>query len=136
MKYNGIIQKKTALLADYLTRLRSELNDVTFARFNSNWAMQRMTERSLQVMIEIIIDIAERVIAIENAGPAETAGRAIEKLVELKVITKPDPYVDMVRFRNLIVHRYEAIEPELLYTIATAKLSDFDSFMQELDKCD
>ena len=136
MKYNGIIQKKLALLTEYLVKLRIELTDIKFSQFNDNWAMQRMTERSLQVMVEIIIDISERIIAIENAGPVASAGQAIEKLVELKVIATCDPYVDMVKFRNLIVHRYEIIESELLYTIASNKLTDFERFIRELDNCE
>ncbi|MEA2013070.1 MAG: DUF86 domain-containing protein [Verrucomicrobiota bacterium] len=133
MKYNGIIQKKVAFIIDYRKKLENELNGVEFSEFQRNWAMQRMTERTLQVMVEVVIDISERIIAMENAGPIETASQAINKLVELRVISKSTPYVDMVRFRNLIVHRYEVIEPELLYSIAKNKLTDFNKFVEELD---
>ena len=56
---------------------------------------------------------------------AQTLGRAHED---------ESPYIDMVRFRNLIVHEYEAINPEILYELATGRLSDFRKFRDELDK--
>ena len=40
-----------------------------------------MVERVLQVMVEIVIDIAERIIALKNAGPVESSAQAIKKLV-------------------------------------------------------
>ena len=66
-----------------------------------------MAERALQVAAEILIDIAERILALEKAGPAATAAEAMESLVRLKVIRSKQPYVDITRFRNLIVHQYE-----------------------------
>ncbi len=63
-----------------------------------------MAERALQVAAEILIDIAERILALEKAGPASTAAEAIESLVRLRVIQSEQPYVDITRFRNLIVH--------------------------------
>lgn len=60
-----------------------------------------MAERSLQVMIEVVIDIAERIIALKNAGPVATAVEAMEKLVVLEVIKSVQPYINMIKFRIL-----------------------------------
>ena len=81
-----------------------------------------------------MIDIAERIIAIQDAGPVAGATEAMSRLVSLGVLKDGSPYVDVVRFRNLIVHEYEAINPEILYELATVRLGDFRKFRDELDK--
>jgi len=134
MKHNGVIQRKFALLDKYLLQLQSSLKDVGFETFRDDWIQQRMTERALQVMVEIVIDIAERIIAVQNAGPAASATEAIEKLVELDVLKSAKPYINMVRFRNLIVHQYEEIDPEILYNLARNQLEDFRQFRNEVDR--
>ncbi|MHC4738610.1 MAG: type VII toxin-antitoxin system HepT family RNase toxin [Planctomycetota bacterium] len=134
MGYNGVIQRKLAVLDKYLSRLQHELEDVDIESFKGNWSQQRMAERVLMVCVEIVVDIAERIIALKNAGPAATAAEAVEKLVELKVIKSVQPYINMVKFRNLIVHQYQEIDPEIVFDIAKNKLESFRQFRDEIDR--
>lgn len=130
---NGVLQRKLALLSDQLLKLQSHLREVSREEFRESWALRSMTERALQVAIEIMIDISERIIAIENAGPAATAGEALLTLVRLQVLRDVQPYRNMIKFRNLLVHQYAEINPDLLYGIATEKLDDFRAFRNEID---
>lgn len=134
MEYNAVVHRKLALLDKYLIQLQSQLENVTIEAFKNDWALQRMTERVLQVMVEVVVDIAERIIALKNTGPAATATEAIEKLVRLGVIKSAKPYANMVKFRNLIVHQYEEIDPELVFDIAKNKLESFRQFRDEIDR--
>ncbi|MCD6392025.1 MAG: DUF86 domain-containing protein [Planctomycetes bacterium] len=134
MKTNGVIQRKLALLDKHLLNLRNEFKGVSLEDFRESWVLQRMAERVLQVMIEICIDVAERIIALKGAGPAATGSEAIEKLAALGAIQSAQPYVEMVHFRNLVVHQYEEIDPEILYSIVSKKLDDFRRFRDEIDK--
>jgi uncharacterized protein YutE (UPF0331/DUF86 family) len=134
VKYNGIIQRKLALLDDQVVKLRSHTSGISFAEFKDSWVLRSMAERALQVAAEIMIDIAERIIALNNAGPAAGSAEAIDKLVRLGVIESAEPYRSMVRFRNLIVHEYEEIDSQILYTLITARLDDFMKFRNEIDK--
>ena len=134
MEYNAVIHRKFALLDKYLIQLQNELKTVNIETFKNDWAQQRMTERVLQVMVEIVIDVAERIIARKNAGPTATAAEAMEKLVELTVLKSAKPYADMVRFRNLIVHQYEEIDPTIVFNIAKNQIDAFRQFRDEIDK--
>lgn len=133
MRYNGVIQRKLALLNTQVLNLEESLKDVSFAEFQASWILRSMAERALQVAAEIIIDVAERILAIEKAGPAATAAEAIESLVRLNVLKAAQPYVEITRFRNLIVHQYEAIDPAVLFDLAKKRLDDFRRFRDELD---
>jgi len=134
MKYNAVVHRKFALLDKYLTQLQNQLKDVSIEAFKDDWALQRMTERVLQVMTEVVIDIAERIVAQKGAGPTATAAEAIEKLVELRVIESAKPYTDMVWFRNLIIHRYEEIDPTIVFSLAKNRLDGFRQFRDEIDQ--
>lgn len=133
MKINGLVQRKLSLLDNRIVRLESRLKDVTRQEFIDDWCLRSLSERELQVAVEIVIDISERIIAIMNAGPVATSGDAIRRLVDLNVIKSETPYIDMIRFRNMIVHQYEEINPDILYVLVTKKLNDFRRFRDEID---
>ena len=133
MRYNGIIQRKLALLNQQILRLQESLKDVAFPDFEKNWVLRSMAERAVQVSAEIVIDVAERILAIEKAGPVASAAEAIESLVSRGVLKSAQPYVDIVRFRNLIVHQYEEIDPAILFGLAKNRLDDFRHFRDEID---
>lgn len=134
MRYNGVIQRKMALLDEQLLAIQRHLEDVPYKEFRDSWALRSMTERALQVAVEIIIDIAERIIALNHVGPAATASECIEKLVALKILRSEEPFINMVKFRNVIVHRYEKVDPAILFSLATNKIDDFRKFMAAIDE--
>ncbi|MCK4378777.1 MAG: DUF86 domain-containing protein [Deltaproteobacteria bacterium] len=134
MRYNGVIQRKLALLDKQVQRLQESLKGISCDEFSQSWEKRSMTERALQVAVEIIIDVAERIIALDGAGPVATAAEAIQSLERLGVLKSQNPYVDMVRFRNLIVYQYEEIDPGLLFNLATERLDDFRKFRDEIDQ--
>jgi uncharacterized protein YutE (UPF0331/DUF86 family) len=134
MLLNGVIQRKLALLDEYVGRLERYLKGATLESFKADDLLQSATERVLQVSIEIVIDIAERLIALRGVGPVATASGAIERLVSLGILQSSEPYSEMVRFRNRIVHEYETTDPAILFAIATGHTSDFRKFRDEIDQ--
>ena len=131
---NGVVQRKLALLDDQVTKLEFHLRDVSRELFVNDWVLRSMAERALQVAAELMIDIAERIIALKSAGPVASAGDAIRKLTELKVLPTDDPYLGIIRFRNLLVHQYEEVNPDILFDLAKNRLGDFRKFRDEVDK--
>ena len=66
-------------------------------------------------------------------GVIENKLRLIEqKLQELKIIQPLPDYLEMVKFRNFIVHRYERIDLEIVYAILKNKLPLFESFISDI----
>jgi len=133
MKINGVIQRKLTLLDDQMVNLAKHMKGVTYEAFEGDWMRRSMAERALQVAIEIVIDVAERLIALSDAGPVASAADAIRKCVDLGYLTSATPYREMVGFRNFIVHEYEQIDPQITYALATEKLKDFRAFRAEMD---
>jgi uncharacterized protein YutE (UPF0331/DUF86 family) len=134
MKLNGVVQRKLALLDQYVAKLELYLGGKSLEAFKGDDMLQSATERVLQMSIEVMIDIAERLIALKGAGPVATASEAIERLVMLGILKSAMPYSDMVRFRNRIVHEYETTDPAILYSIAVDHRADFRRFRDEIDE--
>ena len=134
MKYNGVIQKKLSLLVDKVTLLQNRMQDITYQQYCDDWVIRAMAERMIQVCVEIVIDVAERILSLENLGPVEGAAQSIEKLVTLGILPNAEPYTAMVRLRNLIVHEYDTIRPEILYPLLKDHLGDFLEFRNAIDR--
>jgi uncharacterized protein YutE (UPF0331/DUF86 family) len=134
MKYNGVIDSKLRIIELKLQEIRSWRID-SINKLKKSSLLQNASERALQVAIEVMIDISERILALEKEPPRPTAAENIVLLQE-KGIIKPLPeYLEMERFRNFIVHRYEKIDIEIIYSILKNKLQFFDSFIEDIRKC-
>jgi uncharacterized protein YutE (UPF0331/DUF86 family) len=130
---NGVVVSKLAIIDEYLKRLQGYI-PVSMEQFASDWGLQKITERSLQVMIEVMIDIAERILAQKGVAPQKTATETIKKLQDLGITRNVDAYTKMVRFRNLVVHQYASIKTDILYSILKNNLNDFRLFIDEIQK--
>jgi uncharacterized protein YutE (UPF0331/DUF86 family) len=128
---NGIVTRKLTEMEETLRRLREHL-PTDYEEFSRNWARQKVVERALQIMIEAMIDIGERLIALAGGSPAETSGAVMERLQALGVVSRASRYVPMVRFRTFLVHQYEQVDLKILYGIVSQKLEDVEAFGAEI----
>ena len=131
MPVNGVVENKLRFLEQTLVDLEGwPLGDLT--EFARNSLLRRAVERALQLAVESMIDIAERILAVQHLAPADTAAQSLRRLQEIGVLKDAGRYAEMVRFRNFIVHRYEQIEPQIVYGLAKSKLSCFHDFVDEI----
>lgn len=128
---NGVIQNKLARIEVYLTKLQEIIPD-GFKEFEKDWKTQMIAERGLQILIEIIIDVANRLIAINNWGLTTSSADSIRLLVLKKVISSEEPYLKMIKFRNFIVHDYDKVDNAIVYSILTENLGDIRKFREEI----
>jgi uncharacterized protein YutE (UPF0331/DUF86 family) len=128
---NGVVAQKLQTLDQILTELRS-LGAVDAAQLHDDWRTRRAVERDLQVLVEVVIDICQRLISIAGQAPAATSAGAIERCVQLGVLSDDEVYRQMVRFRNIIVHRYEQVDVDILVDIVNNRLSGFERFRDEI----
>ena len=128
---NGVILQKLQSLDQALAELRS-LGEVSVQSLNEDWRTRRAVERDLQVLVEIVIDICQRLISLTGQAPATTGAEAVERCIQLGALTRQDAYEKMVRFRNFVVHRYERVEVEILADMVNRRLLDFERFRDEI----
>ncbi|WP_374687230.1 DUF86 domain-containing protein [Promineifilum sp.] len=128
---NGIVAQKLQALDHTLVELRS-LGHVSVKQLNANWQTQRAVERSLQVLVEVVIDVCQRLLAVSGQSPATTSADAIHRCIEMGVLTQDENYTRMLQLRNFLVHRYERSDPEALVNMVNRHLGDFEKFRDEI----
>jgi uncharacterized protein YutE (UPF0331/DUF86 family) len=128
---NGIIAQKLETLDKVLAELRS-LGHIDLSDIRYNWQLQRIVERDLQVLVEIVIDICNRILSLSGQSPAASSGSAIERCIELGILSDDPAYRKMVQLRNIIVHRYEYVDVEILADVVNNHLPDVERFKEEI----
>ncbi len=130
---NGVILKKLETLDEVLCELDS-LGQVTVKQLQTYWVTRRAIERDLQIMVEIVIDVCQRIISLSGQSPPSSGAEAVTRCVALGALSSEEPYRRMVQFRNFIVHRYEQVDVEILVTLVNKRLDDFRRFRTEILK--
>ena len=127
---NGVVSGKLTNLRQRLDELRT-LYPLTEERLGE-WLVLRAVERDLQVAVEIVIDVCQRLISLAGRPPASNSREAVEGCVALGALESAEPFRQMVGFRNIVVHRYEFVAPEVLLTLVNDHLGDFERFIEEV----
>ena len=128
---NGVILQRIETLEQVLQELRS-LGPVQVRHLEEDWRIRRAVERDLQVAVEIVVDVCQRLIALGGDGPASTGADAVRRCVEMEVLSSAEPYRRMVQFRNFIVHRYDQVDVSVLADVLCHRLPDFERFRNEV----
>ncbi|RME87792.1 MAG: DUF86 domain-containing protein [Anaerolineae bacterium] len=131
MKANGVVLRKLSVIEQVVRELRS-LGHVRVSQLEEDWRTRRAVERSLQVAVEAVIDVCQRIISVQDLTPAATGRESIARCVEIGALSSETPYRRMVQFRNFIVHRYEQVDAAILADIVNRRLDDFERFIREI----
>lgn len=91
---------------------------------------QHIYELNLQRAIQACIDLANVVISKEGLGLPNTYKAAFEILQKHSVIETAlcSQMCSMVGFRNISVHDYSEVKPEIVNSIVNKHLPDFEKF--------
>ena len=128
---NGVVLHKLEALEQVLTELKS-LGMVSVAQLENEWRTRRAIERDLQILVEIVIDVCQRLISLEGRTPATTGRKAVSTCVQIGILSDYEPYGKMVQFRNFIVHRYERVDTDILVNMVNRRMPDFEQFRNEV----
>jgi uncharacterized protein YutE (UPF0331/DUF86 family) len=124
-----LILRKLADLDLYLRQV-SEYGGIAPEAYRADWKVQRIVERTLQMAIEVCVDVANHVIADRGLRVPATYAEAFDVLAEAGLLPGPerDAMVQMVGFRNVIVHEYARVEADIVVRILREHLADLARF--------
>lgn len=128
---NGVIGQKLEHLNVVLTDLYS-LGHLNVQTLEQDWRTKRAVERSLQILVEIVIDVCQRILSLERQAPAATGKDALDRVMQMGILGRQEAYLKMVQFRNFVVHRYDWIDNAILVDMVNRRLSDFERFRDEI----
>jgi len=121
-----LILRKLADLEKHIGQI-SEYSNLRVNEYARDWKIQRIVERTLQMLIEICVDIASHIISDSGFRVPESYADTFKVLYENKIIEKRlfTRMEKMARFRNIIVHHYDKIDEEIIVGILRKDLDDF-----------
>jgi uncharacterized protein YutE (UPF0331/DUF86 family) len=120
-----------------LERYLGELGEITRTGrevYLSDWRAQRAVERTLQLAIEVCLDLAEHVIADRQLRVPESAADTFVSLRDAGLLDPAlaDSLVKMARFRNLLVHDYTRLDAGRVFDIASKDVDDVRRFAEAM----
>ena len=91
-------------------------------------------ERYLHLALEEVLDIANHLVSFHQWREPRSYRDLLLILAEKGVIPQDQlhTFQNMASFRNMLVHRYETIESELVYGIFSRHLGDFELYISHI----
>jgi uncharacterized protein YutE (UPF0331/DUF86 family) len=124
-----LILRKLSELQEFTSQLR-EYQTITVSEYAAEWKTQRIIERTLQIAVEVCLDIAGHIISDKGYRVPNSYADTFSVLFENRVIDEQllVALEKMARCRNFIVHHYDKIDAEIIVGILKKNLSDFEAF--------
>jgi len=130
-----LILRKLTELDEYLKQM-GEFSSITFEGYSRDWKVQRIVERTLQMMIETCADVANHVISDRGYRTPDNYGDTFRVLHENGVL-KNDLFeimLKMARFRNIVVHQYDKVDETIVIGILRNNLNNFTAYRDAILK--
>jgi uncharacterized protein YutE (UPF0331/DUF86 family) len=121
-----LMMRKLSELEEYLNQVM-EFTSIKEEEYSGDWKIQRIIERTLQMMIELTVDISAHLISDKRLRVPTGYADAFKVLFEGGLINQ-DLYqvlVQMAKFRNIVVHHYDQIDDTIVVDILQNHLGDF-----------
>jgi uncharacterized protein YutE (UPF0331/DUF86 family) len=132
MTDEDLVQKKLAFIGTCLSELRSLARA---ERIAVDVKERRFVEHTLQICIQAVQDIASHIVSDERLGePAENAA-IFSLLFNAGWLTEETARFlrAAVGFRNVLVHGYTAVDPEIVREVLEKHLGDVERFVSEIN---
>ena len=130
---DGRITEKLDQLIGYHQELLEDLPTKT--EFKNERLTRRGIEKTIEMIADLIIDIALIIISEKGLEKPEDSRDAIRVLAKNKVLSKntSNNVQDLISFRNLLVHRYGKIDDNLEFDNIKNNHKDVILFVKEVE---
>lgn len=127
------IQSKIDVLLDNFEKL-SIIQKKDFEEFQSDFRNIDSTLHRLQTSIQAFLDIGNYIISSLGLKTPDTNADVIRILCKEGYLRQDrmNTYIQIIHFRNRIVHVYNHIDTETLYDILVNELSDIKEIFQDI----
>jgi len=125
----SLISKKLERIENYLKQIRQKKDPGTVL-FLKDSDLQSIILFNLIQLIQSCVDIGAHIISDSGWEAPATQADIFEILADNKIITRPltIKMIQMVGFRNRVVHEYEKTDMTIVHTIWRKRLSDIEKF--------
>jgi uncharacterized protein YutE (UPF0331/DUF86 family) len=124
-----LLSRKLSRLQSYVDALKTA-EDINWEKYRSDMRSRAFVERYLHLAIEEVLDIANHLVSFQQWREPTGYRDLFLILAEQGVVPQErlSTFQNMASFRNMLVHRYETMDDELVFGIFRKRLGDFDSY--------
>ena len=124
------IVRRLTFLEEYCSDLDEARQSINWENFSQDKVIRRYIERTLHMAVEACLDIANHIISYEGYREPVDNKDIFQVLFEQKILDKKlmENLKKMAQFRNVVVHDYIRIQPEIVYAILQKNLGDILGF--------
>jgi len=128
-----VIESKLRFLKEYLVDLK-EYESISMEVYRTSKKDQRFVERTLHLACECCLDTSAHIVSRMGYREPRDNKDLFNILFENRIISEPvcTAMVKMSKFRNIVVHDYARIDPEIVIGILKKNLADFKLFAREV----
>ena len=121
-----LILRKLSELDEYYKQI-TEYKKLTVAQYSGDWKVQRIIERTLQMMIETCVDIAGHIISDKGFRIPKSYSDTFLVLRENDILSDElfSSVEKMAKFRNIVVHHYDKVDAKIVVGILKKDVKDF-----------
>mgnify|MGYP005837846945 FL=1 len=128
--------EKTKLLAEYISDLEEKAG-VKLDELKEDKILRRYIERTLHLAVEACLDIGNHLIADLELREPQDYKDIMVVLAEAGYLPpdRLENFKKMAQFRNVIVHDYVRVSPEILIGILRKNIEDLRLFARMVRDC-
>ena len=123
-----LVAKKLAFIETCVQDLRTMAEP---QRIGSDVREERFVQHTLQIAIQAALDIASHVVSDDRLGEPKTNHELFELLARNGMLPQElaQTMRAMVGFRNILVHGYAQVQPDIVKDIVENRLDDLLTFV-------
>jgi len=128
-----LLLKKLAFIQTCLSELRSLAR---VERLAADVKERRFVEHTLQICIQAVQDVASHIVSDQRLGEPSANVALFTLLVQSAWLSEETAQFlrAAVGFRNVLVHGYTAVDPEIVRDVLEKHLGDIDQFVVEISE--
>ena len=128
-----LILRKLSELDEYYRQI-TDYDKITVKQYTDDWKIQRIIERTLQMMIETCVDISGHIISDKGYRVPKSYSDTFKVLYDEKIVNGRlfSALEKMAKFRNIVVHHYDKVDAEIVVGILKKDLKDFMSYKDSI----
>lgn len=128
-----VIESKLRFLKEYLSDL-AEYEPISLSDYQKSKKDQRFVERTLHLACESCIDTAAHIVSRMGLREPRDNKDLFKILSENSILSEStaSAMIGMSKFRNIVVHDYVRIDPEIVVGILRKNLVDLKRFAHEI----
>ena len=132
----AVVERLLVQLEEYLRDLDEAKLRYSLEDFKGNKIIRRYTELTLQAAIGVCLDIASHIISYQGFREPLDSKDCFQVLLESKLlpVALTESLKRMAQFRNVVVHDYIRVNPEIVYSIVQENIPDILAFAQVINK--